>query len=48
MRRLAALALLTVAAHATSPGQTTLSKFINGCKLICVGKVARVVDIPAG
>jgi HEAT repeat protein len=48
MRRLAALALLALAAHATSPGRTTLSKFINGMELICVGKVVRVIDVPAG
>lgn len=35
-------------AQATSLGQTTLGKLVSGADLIVVGRVARVIDIPAG
>jgi len=42
------LLALTLPVHATTLSETTLGKLISGAELIVIGKVARVVEVPAG
>ncbi|MHC4161512.1 MAG: HEAT repeat domain-containing protein [Planctomycetota bacterium] len=39
---------LTLPAHATTLAETTLGKLISGAELIVIGKVSRLVEVPAG